>query len=189
MPEYASRGGQKLEHALREFAVDVRGKICADLGSNAGGFVDCLLQHGAEQVFAIDTGYGVLDWNLRRDSRVIVMERTNAMHVELPVPMQIITIDVAWTRQKRILPAAMRLLAAGGTVISLIKPHYEAHASRLRNGVLPPQQLELVLEMVRSDIQSSGVIIRKMIPSPIKGTGGNAEYLALLEPSGTIIAE
>jgi 23S rRNA (cytidine1920-2'-O)/16S rRNA (cytidine1409-2'-O)-methyltransferase len=183
MPEYVSRGGQKLEHALREFAVDVRGKICADLGSNTGGFVDCLLQHGAEKVFAVDTGYGVLDWNLRQDSRVVVMERTNAMHVELPLPMPIITIDVGWTRQKRILPSALRLLDPGGLVITLIKPQYESQASRLRDGILPPDQLELVLDQVCTGITSSGFIIQKMTPSPIKGSGGNTEYLALLEPN------
>src|SRR3954469_9667302 len=106
MSEFVSRAGQKLEHALATFAVDVSGRICADLGSNTGGFVDCLLQRGAAKVYAIDTGYGALDWRLRKDPRVVVMERTNAMHAELPEKVSRISIDVAWTKQKHILPAA-----------------------------------------------------------------------------------
>src|ERR1041384_6668048 len=104
MPEkaFVSRAGQKLEHALATFAIDVNGWVCADLGSNAGGFVDCLLQRGASKVYAIDTGYGALEWKLRKDPRVVVMERTNAMHAELPEPVGILTIDVAWTKQRHI---------------------------------------------------------------------------------------
>src|SRR5437763_12080304 len=113
MAEFVSRAGQKLEHALATFHVDVSGKICADLGSNTGGFVDCLLRRGAAKIYAIDTGYGALDWKLRKDPRVIVMERTNAMHATLPEKVDLVTIDVAWTRQKHILPAAKRMLAAG----------------------------------------------------------------------------
>src|SRR3954469_14010568 len=119
MSEFVSRAGQKLEHALATFAVDVSGRICADLGSNTGGFVDCLLQRGAAKVYAVDTGYGALDWKLRKDPRVVVMERTNAMHVTLPEKVPFVCIDVAWTRQKRILPAARKIVADGGTVLSL----------------------------------------------------------------------
>src|ERR1700690_3710153 len=106
---YVSRAGQKLEHALRSFAIDPTGKICADLGCSTGGFTDCLLQHGASKVYAVDTGYGVLDWKLRKDSRVVVMERVNAMHVQLPELVDVVSIDVAWTRQRRILPSARKL--------------------------------------------------------------------------------
>src|SRR5437588_11102724 len=106
MSEFVSRAGQKLEHALVNFGIDVSGLTCADLGSNVGGFVDCLLQRGAAKVYAIEKGYGVLEWKLRKDPRVIVMERTNAMHVVLPEPVALVTIDVAWTRQRNILPAA-----------------------------------------------------------------------------------
>src|SRR5580765_6670445 len=125
MAEYVSRAGQKLEHALKTFSVDPCGLTCADLGSNVGGFVDCLLQHGAAKVYAVEKGYGVLEWKLRKDARVIVMERTNAMHIELPEMVDLVTIDVAWTRQKNILPAAARILQPHGLVITLIKPHYE----------------------------------------------------------------
>src|SRR3954462_4454957 len=111
MAEFVSRAGRKLDHALTAFGLDVSGKTCADLGSNVGGFVDCLLPRGAAKVYAVETGYGVLDWKLRKDPRVVVMERTNAMHVPLPEPVAFITIDVAWTRQKHILPAARRLIS------------------------------------------------------------------------------
>src|SRR3954470_23099800 len=126
MSEFVSRAGQKLEHALVKFSIDVSGWVCADLGSNVGGFVDCLLQRGAVKVYAIDTGYGALEWKLRKDPRVVVMERTNAIHVQLPEKVKLVTIDVAWTKQKIILPAAMRLLEPCGDVVTLIKPHYEA---------------------------------------------------------------
>ncbi len=126
MSEFVSRGGQKLDHALAALGIGVTGKICADLGCSTGGFTDCLLSHGAAKVYAVDTGYGVLDWKLRKDSRVVVMERVNAMHAELPEAMEIITIDVGWTRQRHILPSARRMLAPDGVVISLVKPHYEA---------------------------------------------------------------
>src|SRR5678809_598758 len=99
---FVSRAGLKLEHALHHFGIDAQGFTCADLGSNTGGFVDCLLQRGAAKVYAVDTGYGVLEWKLRKDPRVVVMERTNAMHVVLPEPVEVVTIDVAWTKQRHI---------------------------------------------------------------------------------------
>src|SRR3954453_11299902 len=110
MAQFVSRAGQKLEHALNVFGVDVSGLVCADLGSNVGGFVDCLLRHGAAKVYAVEKGYGVLEWKLRRDPRVVVMERANAMHIALPERVALVTIDVAWTRQRHILPAAGKLL-------------------------------------------------------------------------------
>src|SRR5438046_1543242 len=110
MGEFASRAGQKLNHALDVFVIDVTGLICADLGSNVGGFVDCLLQRGAAKVYAVEKGYGVLEWRLRKDPRVVVMERVNAMHVKLPEAVDLVTIDVAWTRQRNILPAAARIV-------------------------------------------------------------------------------
>src|SRR3954470_8633327 len=114
---FVSRAGQKLDHAINEFHIDVTNLICADLGCSTGGFTDCLLQRGAKKVYAVDTGYGVLDWKLRKDPRVIVMERTNAMHVEIPEPADLVTIDVAWTKQWHILPAAKKILARDGEVV------------------------------------------------------------------------
>src|SRR5437016_12661481 len=116
---FVSRAGQKLDHALDAFRIDVAGLTCADLGCNVGGFADCLLQRGAAKVYAVDTGYGVLDWKLRNDPRVVVMERTNAMHVTLSEPVDLVTVDVAWTKQRHILPAAARIMKQDGRVISL----------------------------------------------------------------------
>jgi 23S rRNA (cytidine1920-2'-O)/16S rRNA (cytidine1409-2'-O)-methyltransferase len=180
MTPFVSRAGIKLEHALETFAVDVSGMTCADLGCNVGGFVDCLLRRGAAKVYAIDTGYGALDWKLRRDARVIVMERTNAMHAQLPEPVGLVTIDVAWTRQRNILPPARALLAPGGLIVTLIKPHYEAERSLLKNGVLAEQEVPNVLEQVKQDVCAAELEMIQTVVSPIRGGKGNVEVLALL---------
>lgn len=180
---FVSRAGLKLDHALTEFQLDVAGFTCADLGCNAGGFVDCLLRRGAARVYAIDTGYGALDWRLRKDPRVVVMERTNAMHAELPEQVNLVTIDVAWTRQRHILPAARRMVRpADGAVVTLIKPHYEADKAQLRKGILPADEVDAVIERVVTDIRSAGFDVLKMTRSPILGAKGNAEVLAHLRP-------
>jgi 23S rRNA (cytidine1920-2'-O)/16S rRNA (cytidine1409-2'-O)-methyltransferase len=182
---FVSRAGQKLDHALTTFEINVTGRACADLGSNVGGFVDCLLQRGAAKVYAVDTGYGALDWKLRKDARVVVMERTNAMHVALPEVVSLVTVDVAWTKQRLILPAARRLLTDDGDVVTLIKPHYEAEPAMLRKGVLPEENLDAVVEKVKYDIGQTGFELRRTVRSPIKGTGGNVELLAWLRPVAT----
>ncbi len=184
MRRFVSRAGLKLDAALDAFGVDVTGKVCADLGCNAGGFTDCLLQRGAARVYAVDTGYGMLEWKLRQDSRVVAMERTNAMHAALPEAVSIVVIDVAWTRQKHILPAARRLLgprpADGAMVISLIKPHYEADAGLLVKGVLPAECVPEVVERVKREAAAADLEVMCVIPSPIQGGKGNAEVLAKL---------
>ena len=172
--------GAKLDHALTAFSIAVAGKICADLGCSTGGFTDCLLQRGAAKVFAVDTGYGVLDWKLRNDPRVVVMERTNAMHVRLPEPVELITIDVGWTRQRNILPSAARLLAPGGAVVTLVKPHYEADPSLLRKGILPEQTVDEIRQSVKAEAEQAGWIWMGSVRSPIRGAGGNVEVLARL---------
>ncbi len=178
MPDFVSRAGLKLEHALATFALDVSGRICADLGCNTGGFVDCLLKRRAAKIYAIDTGYGALEWKLRKDPRVVPMERTNAMHATLPEPVDFISIDVAWTRQKHILPAAQRLLSPAGDVVTLIKPHYEADKLLLRKGILPPIHLPAVLDAVFQQIAAMGWTVVAHTPSPITGAKGNIEHLA-----------
>jgi len=178
---FVSRGGLKLDHAVTTFAIDVAGKVCADLGCSTGGFTDCWLQHAAIKVFAVDTGYGVLEWKLRKDPRVVVMERTNAMHVDLPEKVDLVSIDCAGPRQQHILPSAKRLLKSGGKIVTLIKPHYEAEKSVLRKGILPEDQIEPVVTRVMSQIESSGFVVRGRVESPIKGSKGNTEMLALLE--------
>lgn len=183
MRRFVSRAGQKLDHALDAFALDVTGLCCADFGCNAGGFTDVLLQRGAARVFAIDTGYGALEWRLRKDPRVVVMERTNAMHVALPEPVDLVVIDVAWTRQRNILPAARRVLRKGGAVVTLIKPHYEAESEKLVRGVLPEQAVDEVVQAVMHDIEACGLRAVQTVRSPILGAKGNVEILALLKPA------
>jgi len=187
MSEFVSRAGAKLEHALNTFAIDVAGMTCADLGCNVGGFVDCLLSRGAARVYAIDTGYGGLEWKLRQDPRVVTMERTNAMHAVLPEPVNIVSIDVAWTRQRNILPAARRLLAADGRIVTLIKPHYEADRGLLKNGILPETDVDGVINKVKNDILAAGLEIMGTVVSPIRGSKGNTEVLALLRPKASVI--
>lgn len=179
---YVSRSGIKLAAALDAFAIDPSGWLCADLGSNVGGFTDCLLRRGAERVHAIDTGYGVLAYKLRTDPRVVVMERTNAMHAALPEPVDLVTIDVAWTRQHHILPNAIKMLKRDGRIITLIKPHYEADRQRLNKGVLDPDDARQELETIRHRIAVLGLTVEQNIESPIAGQKGNVEFLALLAP-------
>lgn len=180
---FVSRAGAKLDHALTTFDLDVAGLVCADLGCNVGGFTDCLLQRGATKVFAVDTGYGALDWKLRKDPRVVVMERTNAMHVNLPERVPFICIDVAWTRQRRILPSARKLISLGGTVVTLIKPHYEADRAWLVKGVLPAERVDEVVDAVKLDITAAGFEFIGLTRSPILGGEGNTEVLAQLRPA------
>ncbi|NOX58794.1 MAG: TlyA family RNA methyltransferase [Planctomycetes bacterium] len=176
---FVSRAGQKLQAALTAFNIDPAGLSCADLGCNVGGFTDCLLQNGASTVYAIDTGYGSLAWKLRTDARVVAMERTNALHASLPSAVNLITIDVAWTKQHHILPVAHQMLAGKGCVISLIKPHYEADRALLRQGVLTADDAAEVFASVTDKLANTGYPVRATIPSPILGRKGNAEYLAL----------
>ncbi len=207
---YVSRGGDKLTAALDHFKVDVTGCICADLGSHVGGFVDCLLQCRAARVYSVDTCYGTLAWKLRRDSRVVVMERTNAMHVSLPEVVDLVTIDLGWTPQSRILPNAAKLLGATGSssasgsnreprqnlqcsrrtnvtdtrcVLTLIKPHYESPSELLVDGVLPDAAVDEVVDGVLQEIMNMGWAVGGTFTSPIRGHAGNREVFALLTRS------
>ncbi len=178
---YASRAGAKLEYALQEFRIDPKHFICADFGCSTGGFTDCLLQHGAEKVYAIDTAYGILDWKLRNDLRVVVMERTNALHINLEEKIDLITIDVSWTKQKIIIPHALTQLKKDGKIISLIKPHYEAPKKYLHNGKLEEEYVEIIVKDIR-DILSEIVLVKKIIESPLRGEKGkNREFFLFAE--------
>ena len=177
---YVSRSGSKLHAALHAFELDVAVLVCTDFGSQVGGFVDCLLQHGAAKVYAVEPGYGVLHQRLRSDERVVVCERTNALRFTCPEPCDLVTIDVGWTPQRLILPAARRALKPDGRVITLIKPHYEAPQDWLRGGVLPPERHEEVLATCRQDVLDLGWEIGGAVESPLAGHGGNAEWLWLL---------
>ena len=177
---FVSRGGEKLTAAIDHFALDVRGMICADLGAHVGGFTDCLLQRNAERVYAVDTSYGTFAWKLRRDPRVVTLERTNALHVALPEPVSLVVIDVGWTPQAKILPIAARLLVPGGRVITLIKPHYEAERHELMGGVLPDALIPGVVANVLDGARADGWDVVGTVDSPIRGHGGNREVLAYL---------
>jgi 23S rRNA (cytidine1920-2'-O)/16S rRNA (cytidine1409-2'-O)-methyltransferase len=172
-----SRAGAKLDHALETFGIDPAGWTCADLGCSSGGFTDSLLRHGVARVFAVDRGYGVLDYRLRTDSRVVVMERTDALQVHLPEPVRLVTIDCGWTRQALILPSAIRLLEGGGQVISLIKPQYEATPQQLCSGILPGETCPPVLATVRESIKHLHLRLLAETESPIRGSAGNREFL------------
>ncbi|RJQ27448.1 TlyA family rRNA (cytidine-2'-O)-methyltransferase [Candidatus Parcubacteria bacterium] len=175
---FVSRAGEKLQFALEKFEISVKDKICADLGSSTGGFVECLLQHGAQKVYAVEVGYGTLAWKLRQDPRVIVLEKTNALHVELPEQVDFVSIDVGWTPQKLIIRKALELVKQGGDIISLLKPHYEADRRWLRRGKLLEEYLDKTVEKVKSELLSLEITINEIIESPIIGTkGGNKEYL------------
>jgi len=183
---FVSRAGQKLEAAMVAFRIDVVGKVCADLGANVGGFTDCLLQRGAAKVYAVDTAYGVLAWTLRKDPRVVVRERTNALHVTFPERIAVAAVDVGWTRQERILPVVAGLLVEGGQVLTLVKPHYESEEAKAQRGVLEAEQSEEVLRQVMArvaemDCNGKKWQIRGIVRSPIEGQKGNVEYVAWLK--------
>ena len=177
---FVGRAGEKLDFALHAFDVDVTDAVAADLGCHVGGFTDCLLQRGARRVYAVDTGYGQLDWGLRNDERVVVMERQNALHVELPEPVDVVTVDVGWTRQHLIVPRALALTKAGGAVVSLLKPQYEAERKERRRGVVRPEALDGVVERVVGQLRQAGFHVAGCVRSPLVGGGGNVEFLLLL---------
>ena len=179
--KYASRAGEKLKFALDKFKFTPAGLICADFGSSTGGFVDCLLQDGAEKVYSVDTAYGELAWKLRNNPKVVVIERTNAMHVTLPEKVDLLTIDVGWTKQESILPNAFNNLKTDGKIISLIKPHYESPKYLLRKGRLPDDKMDEVIKLVGQKIEKIGGKIKNIVESPILGEKGkNREFLTLI---------
>ena len=184
-PQFVSRGGLKLLAAIQTFNLQPSNKTVADFGCNVGGFVHCWLDQGASRVFAVDTAYGVLGWKLRRDPRVVVMERTNALHVAPPEKVSYVSIDAGWTRQALIIPAAMKWLADSpeAAIITLIKPHYECDLARKQKGVLTEAQAREACEHVVASLPTLGVRCNGLIASPIAGQKGNQEYLAWLIPA------
>ncbi len=194
-PPFVSRGGIKLRHALDAFRIDPSGLACADLGASTGGFTDCLLKAGAARVTAVDTGYGILDYRLRTDPRVIVRERTNAIHADPPPDADkpaLIVIDLGWTPQRLAVPAALRWLRSdpASRIITLIKPQYEADAAiktaSMREGVLDDAAAERLAQATADAMPALGATCLGLTRSPILGgetrgkSRGNAEWLALL---------
>ena len=181
--KFVSRAGEKLAFGLQHFNLDVTDLICADFGSSTGGFVDCLLQNGAKTVYSVETGYGVLDWKLRNNSQVVVKERTNAIHIELPELVDLITNDTSWTRQEIIFPNILKNLKPDGTILTLIKPHYEADRKLLHHGVLDEKDADKVTKDVIKRLEYLFPVKNAgLVKSPLLGSkGGNTEYLALFE--------
>ena len=183
---YVSRGGLKLEKALRDFGVDPTGFVCSDSGASTGGFTDCLLQQGASKVFAIDVGYGQLDWKIRSDPRVVVMERTNVRYVtleQLGEPLDLSVIDVSFISLKIVLPVIKTFLKPGkGQVLCLIKPQFEAGKEKVgKKGVVrEPSVHKEVLDGFVDLTKETGFTILGLTFSPVKGPEGNIEFLAHL---------
>jgi len=189
--KYVSRGGHKLEHALRHFLLDVTGWVALDLGASTGGFTDCLLQHGAAKVFAVDVGQGQLAWKLRQDRRVVVMEKTNARHLtaaQFPPPFvaaDLAVVDCSFISLRKILPAVIALLKPNGRIVALIKPQFEAgkaEADRGRGVIHDPAVHERVVNGLREFAAAQpGLLWRGVVESPLLGPAGNKEFLALIE--------
>ncbi len=190
---YASRGGEKLEHALRVFRLDVRGLVAADIGAASGGFTDCLLQRGAARVYAIDVGRGQLDYGLRRDPRVVVMEGINVRYLEgLPEPVDIVTADVSFISLRLVLPVARALLDDGRrgarpcapTIVALFKPQFEAKKDEVPKGgvVREPLLHATVIGRFAAWCVKSRFRIRGLTASPLLGPAGNREFFFLLQP-------
>ncbi len=181
---YVGRGGLKLEAALREFQIDVSGLTCLDVGASTGGFTDCLLQHGAKKVFAVDVGHNQIDWRLRNDSRVEVREGVNARYFtseDFPQKFDLIVMDLSFISATKVLPAIVPLLAPDGSIVTLIKPQFEVGRGEVGGGgVVRDEAKRLrVIEDVNNAARALGLEIVKVIESPITGAEGNVEYLAL----------
>ncbi len=212
-PRFVSRGGEKLDAALEAFHIDVNGFICADVGASTGGFTDCLLQHGAAKVYAIDVGKGILHWKLRNDPRVVVMEETNARYVEsIPEPLDLVTVDASFISLKIILPVVKTWFSpapptplpqgeggrGAGEIIALIKPQFEAGTKDVARGdgvIRDPAIHKQVLLDVLTFVQQEGFTIHGLIKSPLLGPKGNTEFLVWLDQRqasvdiGALVAE
>ena len=205
-PRFVSRGGEKLDAALEAFDIDVTGLVCADVGASTGGFTDCMLQRGAEKVYAIDVGKGILHWKMRNHPRVIVMEKTNARYVEsLPEPIDFATVDASFISLKILLPVVKKWFSAplhlpplaeqmGGVprrgeegAIALIKPQFEAGRKDVARGdgvIRNPEIHRQVLHDILNFAQDEGFGIKGLVRSPIQGPKGNVEFLVWLDLSG-----
>jgi len=182
-PRFVSRGGEKLAAALAAFPVAAEGRVCADVGASTGGFTDCLLQQGAARVYAIDVGYGQLDYRLRSDPHVVVMERTNARYVEaLAEPVSLIVVDASFISLRYLLPVFHGWVGETADLIVLVKPQFEAGKGQVGKGgvVRDPEVHRRVLHEVLSAAQGTGYSVRGVIASPLRGPAGNVEFLAWL---------
>ena len=185
---YVSRGGLKLEAALNNLGLNVIDKVCMDVGASSGGFTDCLLQHGAERVYAVDVGYGQLAWKLRRDPRVVVIERTNVRHMTadaLPDPVDLVTIDVSFISLKIVVPAVERFMKPDASILALIKPQFEVGKGQVGKGgvVREPALHRQVIDDLTDFFATIKLRPETVYPSPLLGPKGNREFFILLRQS------
>ena len=186
--KYVSRGGLKLEKAMKVYPINLENKVCMDIGASTGGFTDCMLQNGAKKVFSVDVGYGQFAWKLRCDERVVCMERTNIRHVTIEDTKEFAdfaSIDVSFISLKLVLPVAHNLIIPGGEIVALIKPQFEAGKDKVgKKGVVREKSTHIeVIEMVSKFAVETGFSILNLDYSPIKGPEGNIEYLIHLRNS------
>ena len=185
---YVGRGALKLEAALSQFKIDVRELVCLDVGASTGGFTDCLLQHGARKVFAVDVGHNQIDWRLRTDARVEVREGINARYLQpedFDVQFDLIVMDVSFISATKVLPALVPLLKDGGRLVTLIKPQFEVGRGEVGKGgiVREPEKRARVVTEVNTSAEQLGMVTRGVIESPVHGADGNVEFLALYQRS------
>lgn len=185
---YVGRGGLKLEGALSALAVDVGDRVAADFGASTGGFTDCLLQHGARRVYALDVGYGQLAWSLRSDPRVTVLDRINIRFLDprsIPEPVDLVTIDVSFISVTKILDSARKILSPGGSALVLVKPQFEVGKGEVGKGgiVRDSAAQKAAVKKVVDFAENEGWIVEGSVPSPIKGDKGNQEYFIYLRLS------
>lgn len=191
---YVSRGGLKLEKAMAVFDIDLEGSVCMDMGASTGGFTDCMLQSGAKKVYAVDVGYGQLDWRLRNDPRVVVMERTNIRYMEndsIEDRLDFISIDVSFISLKHILPVASAFLKENGRIAALVKPQFEAGRDKVgKKGIVRDRAVHKeVIQAVIGYGKQSGLYPEGLTFSPITGTTGNIEFLMCLSKNNMELTE
>ena len=184
---YVSRGGIKLAHALKTFKLNLHGKVCMDVGASTGGFTDCMLQNGAARVYAVDVGYGQLDWKLRNDPQVINIERTNIRYMErdyIPEPIDVCSVDTSFISLKLVIPAILPFMQPNGIIVALIKPQFEVGRDKVgKKGIVKDPKLHrAVIEDLQEFFSGLGLVSRGTVKSPVKGAKGNIEFLTLLEP-------
>jgi 23S rRNA (cytidine1920-2'-O)/16S rRNA (cytidine1409-2'-O)-methyltransferase len=184
---YVSRGGLKLEKAIRSFNLDLKGKIAVDIGASTGGFTDCMLKNGAEKVYAIDVGYGQLDWKLRNDPRVVNLEKTNVRYLDtekIADKAGFISIDVSFISLKLVFPVAVKLLADDGQLFCLVKPQFEAGREQVGKKGIIRDKAEVIENVIRYGAEN-GLYPRGLDFSPMTGAKGNIEYLLLFDRNDT----
>jgi 23S rRNA (cytidine1920-2'-O)/16S rRNA (cytidine1409-2'-O)-methyltransferase len=183
---FVSRGGLKLEKAITELNIDVTGRNCMDIGASTGGFTDCLLQHGAGKIYAVDVGYGQFDWKLRNNPKVIVIERTNIRHMpyeKIGEKLDLIVIDTSFISLKIVIPSAEKFMKNNTRILALIKPQFEAGKGKVGKGgvVRDPEVRTKIVNDIKSFFIKRGYIVENIVPSPILGPKGNKEYIISLK--------